>query len=134
MRRNNETSETTDLCLRNAGDIFFLDNMTGKDTYCKLIMLRTGSGVTVPKIAKYVENTESVDWRKIYSWANKVPADTKAKEFQYKFVNDLLLNRYLLSKWKIVDSAACIYCKAQNENYTYVLDMPSYKTVLEGFH
>ena len=35
-----------------------LDNMTGKDIYCKLIMLRTGSGDTVPQIAKYRENPE----------------------------------------------------------------------------
>ena len=64
--------------------------MIGKDIYSKLIMLRTASNVTVPKIAKHIENPDSIDWSKVYSWANKVPIDTKTKEFQYKFANDLL--------------------------------------------
>ena len=73
-------------------------------------MLRTGSGVAVPNIAKCIENPESVDWSKVYSWANKGPIDTKTKEFLYKFVNDLMSNRRWLMKWKIMDSATCFYC------------------------
>ena len=72
-------------------------------------MLTRRLSVTVPKIAKYIENPESVDWSKVYSWANTVPINTETKEFQYKFVNDLLSNRHLLKKWKIVDSATCFY-------------------------
>ena len=79
-------------------------------------MLRKGSGVTVPNVAKYVENPESVYWSKVCS----VPVDTKTKEFQYKFVNDLLSNRHCLKKWKIVDSATCIYYKAHDENITNI--------------
>ena len=90
--------------------------MTGKDIYSKLNRLRTGSDVAVPKIDKYIENLESVDWSKVYSWANKVPIDTTTKDFQYKFVTDLLSNRHWLKKWKIADSAKCFYCKAHDEN------------------
>ena len=64
--KNTETTKTTDLCLCNERGIL-PDNMTGKDMYSRLIMLRTGSGVTVPKIAKYIESLESVDWSKVYS-------------------------------------------------------------------
>ena len=92
-----------------------LDNMTGKDIYSKLIILSIGSGVTVPKIAKCIENPESVHWSKVYSGANKVPIATKTKEFQYKFVNDFLSNRLCLKKWIIADSATC---KAHDENIT----------------
>ena len=78
MRKNTETTETTDLCLCNEQRTL-LDNITGKDIYYKLITLRTGSGVTVLKIAKYIENSESVDWSKVYPWADKVPIYTKIK-------------------------------------------------------
>ena len=114
-----ETTETTDLCLCNERGIL-LDNMTGKDIYTNLI-IRTGSGVTVSKIAKYIENSESVDWSKVYSWANKVPIGAKTKEFQYKFVNDLLSNRYWLKKWKEADSATRCYCKAHDENIIHMV-------------
>ena len=77
-----------------------------------ILMMRTGSGVTVSRIAKYIENPGCVDWSKVYSWANKVLIDTKTKEFQYKFVHDLLSNRHWLKKWKIVDSETCFYCKS----------------------
>ena len=65
-------------------------------------MLGTGSGVTVVKIAKDIGNPEIVLWSKVYLWANKVPIDTKTKEFQNKCVNDLLSNKIWLQKWNIV--------------------------------
>ena len=49
-------------------------------------MLRTESGVTVLKIAEYIENPESVHWSNVYSWVNKVPIDGNTNEFQYIFV------------------------------------------------
>ena len=70
MTKNTETTEPTDLCLCNGRGIL-PDNMAGKDIYSNLIMLRTGSRVTVSQTAKYIENPESVDWSKVYSWAAK---------------------------------------------------------------
>ena len=60
MYRMRKNTETTDLCLCNERRIL-LDNVTGKDIYSKAIMLRRGSDVTVPKIAKYIENPENID-------------------------------------------------------------------------
>ena len=51
---------------------------------------------------------------------NKAPIDTNTKEFQYKFVDDLLAKRHWLKKWKIAESATCCYCKAYDENITHM--------------
>ena len=82
-------------------------------------MLRTGSGVTVPKNSQIYRKSR-VYIGVVNSWANRVPIDTKTEKFQYKFVNDLLSNRHWLKKWKIVNSGTCFYCKAHDENITHM--------------
>ena len=58
LRKNTKTTAAAQVCAMS--EEFYFDNMTGKDIY-NLIMLRTESGLTLPKIAKYIENSESVD-------------------------------------------------------------------------
>ncbi len=71
-----------------------LKEMIGNTIYKHLLKLKTKAEVTVPKIAKYCNNLGAIQWKEVYRRANKIPRDTKSKEFQYKFVHDLLVNRY----------------------------------------
>lgn len=41
--------------------------------------------------------------------------DTKAKEFQYKFLNDILATNYWLHKWKITSTDMCTFCANESE-------------------
>ncbi len=59
-----------------------LENMTSKNI-CKELL---NSKIGVRCICFQNKQT--------YTWANIIPVDTKTKEFQYKFVHDLLANDY----------------------------------------
>jgi hypothetical protein len=50
--------------------------------------------------------------------ANKIPMDTKTKDFQYRFIHDILSNKYWLHKWKVKESAECTYCNHHSESET----------------
>lgn len=107
------------LCLSNATDTP-LETMSSKDIYRTLLKWKTGKSTYPPKIAKYIDNIEAEQWTKAYTRANKIPVDTKTKEFQYRFLHDLLANRYWLYKWKIKDTPKCLYCKTEDENITHM--------------
>ena len=85
-----------------------LANMNNKIIYQELLSGKITDVVCTPKASKYLE-TQNIRWSDVYCWAN-APMDTKTKEFQYKFVNDILANNYWLHKWGIKDSAECTYC------------------------
>jgi hypothetical protein len=78
--------------------------------YRELLSIKTGQDVNIPKIIKYLDNNQAAPWEDIYLRGNQIPIDTKTKEFQYKFIHDILSNRYWLHKWGIVESPRCIYC------------------------
>lgn len=107
------------ICLQNNREIP-LENMSSKEIYDSLLVLKTSSEVTIPKIAKYLDGRDSIDWKEVYKLAEKIPMDTKAKEFQYRFVNDLLSNRHWLKKWKVLDNANCVYCTSEDEDIIHM--------------
>jgi hypothetical protein len=69
---------------------------------------------------KHCEDIDSINWVEVYLRANKLPTDTKTKEFQYKFLHDLLSNKYWLNKWGIEDNADCMYCDNDKEDITHM--------------
>ena len=52
--------------------------------------------IVTPRIAKYFMHHDNIDWKSVYKRAHKIPLDTKVQEFQYKFLNDILINNYWL--------------------------------------
>ena len=92
-----------------------------KDVYMNLLYLKLGSNVVIPRIEKYLgTNNDQNCWSKVYLRANKLPVDTKTKEFQYKFLQDILVNRYWLKKWQIVDTDQCMICNLDTDNIEHV--------------
>lgn len=74
----------------------------------------------IKKILKDL-NIEGSEWIKnIY--INKVVNmfDKQIADFNYKLLNNILISREYLSKWKN-DSSACLYCKHSNETIKHLL-------------
>lgn len=107
------------LCLSSA-KLSALNTLTSHDIYKEALKRKTGSAVYTPRIAKYLERPENIQWSDVYKRANKVPLDTRTKEFQYRFLHDLLMNRYWLKKWNVQDSDKCYYCKRDAENILHM--------------
>ena len=56
------------------------------------------------RIQKYVEIPKEESVEDIFKRCHKYISYTATKAFQYKFLNDILVNNYWLKKWKISDS------------------------------
>ena len=46
--------------------------------------------------------------------------NVKTREFQYKFLNDLLPTNYWLHKWKIRENNTCTFCETQVETLEHL--------------
>lgn len=99
-----------------------LISMNSKAMYHTLLVRKTGNALYVPRVAKYIED-QPISWSEVYVRGNSIPIDTKTREFQYKFIQDVLANNYWLHKWGIKESAQCIYCKDGTENLQHMFWM-----------
>ena len=73
--------------------------------------------VIVPRIGRHCP--EDIDWKYVYNRAFKIP-NTKLQEFQYKFLNDILINNYWLLKWGLKDDDICTFCNEETEDICHV--------------
>lgn len=98
------------------------DQTNNKTIYNKLLLKTTQyiAEVYVPRISKYLENSQTIEWNEVYLRANQTTIDTKTKEFQYIFIHDLLSNHYWLHKWGVKDTDICQYCKTESENIVHM--------------
>jgi len=97
-------------------------NVRSRDLYNWIVLEKTKNTLTVPKCVKYI-NVADVDtsiWAKIYIRASVVPVDTKTKEFQYRFLNNILVNKYWLCKWKLKEDDQCNWCNDGTEDLLHV--------------
>ena len=67
------------------------------------INTKCGKHVHTPRIAKLCDLGDT-DWSVHYTVAQRIPIDTKTREFQFKFLHDILANNYWLRKWNIAES------------------------------
>lgn len=88
--------------------------------YTDLVKSKYSNDTLIPRVNKYLEVADISNWTKAYIRANKYPIDTKTKEFQFKFIHDILVNRYWLKKWKIVDNDECKICNLSSDNIIHV--------------
>jgi len=98
-------------------DIF---QSTTKDI-CMCINEKNGRNtVTIPRIGNYISAHEETDWETIYTYPFKYLIDTKSKDFQYKFLHDVIVNMYWLEKWKISDTNLCRLCHKEVEKVDHM--------------
>ena len=90
-----------------------------KTVYESLIGKYGESEMVIPRINKYV-NVDVNMWSKAFGYLYKFVKNTILQEFQYKFYQDILVNNYWLSKWKIKDNSYCLYCKNVDETIMHL--------------
>jgi hypothetical protein len=88
--------------------------------YMELLKQKIGSDICIPRVNKYLELDNVANWTKAYLRANRHPLDTRTKEFQFKFLHDILVNRYWLKKWGITADEQCQICKSSSDNLMHV--------------
>ena len=66
-------------------------------------------------IKKYLENGAEYDWQQIYNAVYRYIPDTGLREFQYKFLQDILINGNKLSQWRIKSDGTCELCNSEVE-------------------
>lgn len=85
-------------------------------------------GTHIPRVVKYLDN-ENIDWKQIYCGLYNMRIDMRSVEFQFKFVNDILINNFWLSKWQIIASNLCQKCQEVEDLEHYYWNCVS----LQGF-
>lgn len=81
-----------------------------KNIYEFLLDSLIGSDTIEPKIiSKFCDHDTQLDYSKYYILPAKVCIDTKLRSFQFKFVNNCLVNNYLLRKWNIREDSICTF-------------------------
>lgn len=68
------------------------------------------------RATKYVEIGQDEKIESIFNRCHKYGLDTYTKAFQYKFLYDILVNNYWLTKWKIQENSICTFCEEREEN------------------
>jgi hypothetical protein len=74
-----------------------------------------GTELSVPRIAKYLPPMDISEWKITYENLYKCIECTRLQEFQYKFLNDILINNYWLYKWKLLESDKCKMCSCVSD-------------------
>ncbi len=73
-------------------------------------MLKQRETSTMPRAPRYVQ-VDNTAWKDIFRTA-QIPIDGKTRDFQYRFLYDILFNNYWLFNSKTATnalSATCIY-------------------------
>ena len=93
--------------------------VTSKIVYNHLMSLKSGDTAHPPRITKYT-NLDNTEWSKHYKIALTIPIDTKTREFQFKFLHDILVNNYWLKKWGLAENDLCTFCKTSREDIMHL--------------
>ena len=92
--------------------------VTSKHVYTEMMMRERVDVSHIPRISKHIQH-DDIEWKNVFGYL-KLISDTKSKQFQYKFLHDILVNNYWLKKWNIKDSEYCEYCQNEIENLEHV--------------
>lgn len=62
---------------------------------------------------KNVFEISKESWKSIYEQKILAIKDKKISDFNYRLLNNLLCNREMIKRWKIVDNDMCVFCKGK---------------------
>jgi hypothetical protein len=114
---------TGQCCVQSA--IFVMNNKnviesTTKDVYMHITEKAGPSTLHIPRISKYVSFGDNFEWENVYMYPFKFLMDSNSKDFQYRCLHDIVINRYWLEKWKLIDTNLCRLCKNEIENISHM--------------
>jgi len=113
LKYKNFVHELSRLCIGTS----ILCEVTSRQIYSLLHEDKYGIEVCKPRISKYL--TEDIEWS-LYFTNLQYIQDTKSREFQFKFLHDIHVNKYWLYKWGIKDSDICDYCNIHKEDISHM--------------
>ncbi len=88
--------------------------VNSKEIYKSISHKIYGETFCIPKISKWLTECDAdFDWRVPFHYIHTYVIDTKTQAFQYKFINDILVNNFWLHKWGINDNNHCDLCKVE---------------------
>ena len=111
-------TETESLKFTYKGDHFAIENSSSKLIYCCIRDNIIGSNVVKPKCSVNIETT--MDYSEIYMRPFNIFMDTYTQIFQYKFLNNLLVNNFWLKKWGLKESDQCNLCSNSIETQCHI--------------
>lgn len=94
-----------------------LNKTSTKEVYQELLTQQSNF-VNIPRISGKLEERE-VNWETVYR-RMYLSEDTKTREFQYKFLNDILATNFWLYKWKIKETDRCTFCNVECETIQHL--------------
>ncbi len=101
----------------------YVQAVKSREIYDLLVVLQYSNQIHVPNIVKYIDQTnydpETHSWEKVYKLIHS-SVDVKTKNFQFRFIHDILSNNYWLKKWKITEDDTCVFCKREVENIEHL--------------
>lgn len=96
-----------------------IGKVVSKSVYILLMDKQNLSITSKPRIWNKLED-RNIKWEEVYVRPHKKSIDTKSRVFQYKFLNDLLVNNYWLCKWNLKDTDKCSFCQSHVETLEHI--------------
>lgn len=119
----NKESNSTNIEILAPGMLTYINKplniLTSKAVYNHMLTMKYGDGTYIPRVARYIDHHD-IDWSLHYKNAQKIPIDTKTREFQFKFLHDILATNFWLKKWHLIDSDECTFCKTTSESIIHL--------------
>ena len=97
-----------------------LENWKPKKIYCCLRDTLIKTSIHKPRIWINLDNEPEIDFRDVYIMPFVTFKDSNSRIFQYKFLNNILVNKYWLKKWKLEDDDLCNFCKNESETQMHL--------------
>jgi hypothetical protein len=97
-----------------------LHNLKTKIIYCCIRYGVIKSQLNKPKIWVHLQDVTDEEYKYAFIWPYKLFTDSKSRVFQYKFLNNILINNYWLTKWKLETNDLCTWCKISIETQIHL--------------
>ena len=87
-----------------------------------------------PRIAKYLPDTEDLNWQECYEIAYKTTIDYRSKDFKYRVLNVFFCNDVQLKKWNIEEDGRCDCCNKKPDTVVHLFwSCKAIQSFWEGF-
>lgn len=120
LSANYETSYPEPVIKLKTG-IYELNAVNSKLIYQEIVKQSFGDECNVPKVVKYLTDDEGTtqNWKAVFQMV-QTPMDIKTRDFQYRFLFDILCNNQKLHKWHLRNNSKCDFCKEADEDLEHL--------------
>ena len=95
--------------------------MNSKQRYNEILEKNFDEEVSEPAIVKFISTNSQIEWSKIFARIYNCTISSRLQECQFKYLHNILVNKYLLYKWKLLDSNLCRMCEKEVETTDHMI-------------